>query len=76
MELEALIFDLWSCEGGERGLNRFEDMHGQRTEAENRPLSKGGERDFGNHLHPKVYAASARDLSREEEGQPRLHVCM
>jgi len=76
LELEALIFDLWSCEGGERGLNRFQDMHGQRTDAENRPLSKGGERDFGSHLHPKVYAASARDLSREEEGQPRRHVCM
>jgi hypothetical protein len=26
---------------GERGLNRFEYMHGQPTDAENRPLSKG-----------------------------------
>ncbi len=51
-------------------------MHGQQPDAENRPLSKGGERDFGSHLHPKVYAASARDLSKEEEGQHRLHVCM
>jgi hypothetical protein len=64
LELEVLIFNLWSCEGGERWLNRFEDMHGQRTDAENRPLSKGGERDFGSHLHPKVYAASARDFPR------------
>jgi hypothetical protein len=67
---------LWSCEGGERGLSRFEDIHGQRTDAENRPLSKGGERDFESYLHPKVYAASARDLSKEEEGQPRVYVCM
>jgi hypothetical protein len=28
--------------------------------------SKEGEKDFGSHLHPnKVYAASARDLSKE-----------
>jgi len=27
-------------------------------------LSQKGERDFGSHLHPKVYAASARDLSK------------
>ncbi len=57
-------------------MNRFEDMHGQQIDAENRPLSKRGERDFGSHLHAKVYAASARDLSKEEEGQHRLHVCM
>ncbi|KAH9550498.1 hypothetical protein CY35_10G075000 [Sphagnum magellanicum] len=49
-------------------------MHGRQTNAENRPLSKGGERDFGSHLHPKVYAASARDLSKEDEGQHRLQI--
>ncbi len=37
---------------------------------------KGGERDFGSHLHPKVYAASATDLSKEEEGHHRLQVSM
>jgi hypothetical protein len=26
LELELLIFNLWSCEGGERGLNRFEEL--------------------------------------------------
>jgi hypothetical protein len=26
LELEVLIFNLWSCEGGERGLNRFEEL--------------------------------------------------
>ncbi len=51
-------------------------MHGQQTDADNRPLSKGGERDFGSHLHPKVYAPSARALSKEEEGQHRLHACI
>jgi hypothetical protein len=26
LELEVLIFNLWSCQGGERGLNGLEDL--------------------------------------------------
>jgi hypothetical protein len=40
-------------------------------------LSQKGEKGILEaRLHAKVYAASARDLSKEEEGQHCLHACI
>jgi hypothetical protein len=46
----------------------------------NKKVKKGesnmGSEETQRFLHPKVYAASARALSKEEEGQHRLHACI